>query len=374
MRRRPRGPFAAAPWVAMLVVASACGFPDPLHQAGLGVLLTPRDSALYVGAHFQARGLMVNSYGDEYPSAHFWYAGADPSASVDPGGTVTGIAIGRARVVANRAGMADTGWVSVVPAGTLALSSMSDQSHVVVVNVDGSGFATVVPSGQSYGGAPAWLPGNAGFVYQYAIPGGAGTTELFVTDLAGNSHLLATFGSNPRVSHDGAWVYTVKAEIWRLHPDGSGLERVTGPAPPFSADVHPDPSPDGAGIVFATTRFSWSGFTLATRVLATGVETPLGVQGLFPRWAPDGGRIAYLGDDPDYPGASAVFVINADGTGVRRLSDPTRHYQPQGLDWSPDGEWLLARSENTLDLIQVSTGLTLPLGFTDAYFLASWKR
>jgi Tol biopolymer transport system component len=67
-------------------------------------------------------------------------------------------------------------------------------------------------------------------------------------------------------------------------------------------------------------------------------------------------------------------VINADGTGVRQVSADGRSYQALGLDWSPDGQWLVARSDSTVDLIQVATGLTLPLGYATGYTLASWKR
>src|SRR2546426_11413004 len=93
------------PWV-MLVVAGACSFFDPLHQEGLRIILSPPDTALYVGARLKARGLMVNSYGDQYPSDHLTYAGLDPSASVERDGTVTGVTYGRARVVVTRADLA----------------------------------------------------------------------------------------------------------------------------------------------------------------------------------------------------------------------------------------------------------------------------
>jgi hypothetical protein len=131
-----------------LIIVCACSFLDPLDQAGLNVILLPHDTALYVGASFKARGLMVNSYGDQYPSEHIRYAGLDPSSTVKPDGTVTGVFYGRARVAATRATFADTGWVSVVPVGTLALSKISQQSTVDVVNADGSGFMPIVSSGQ----------------------------------------------------------------------------------------------------------------------------------------------------------------------------------------------------------------------------------
>lgn len=311
---------------------------------------------------------MANTLGDQYPSEHIRYAGLDPGATVRSDGTVTGVAYGRVRVVASRSAFVDTGRVSVVPVGMLALSRMTDPSAVDIVNVDGSGFTTIVSSGQYGGGAPAWLPGNAGLVYQYAIPGGAGATQLFVTDLAGNSTLLAASGRDPRVSRDGTWVYYGdQGAIWRVHVNGSGLELIS-----TGGDYTPDPSPDGTQLVFMSLRIPGGGAKLVVRDLADTTERLLGFDGLMPRWAPDGNEIAYWnGDVSSHTGA--IYVIHADGTGVRQVSTAGQFYVPQGLDWSPDGQWLVARSEFTLDLIQVSTGLTLPLGYSSENYLASWR-
>jgi len=273
--------------------------------------------------------------------------------------------------------MADTGWVSVVPTGTLALSLISDHSTVDIVDADGSGFVSIVSAGQFGGGAPAWLPGNAGLVYQFATPGGAGGMQLFVTDFAGHHTLLAPSGRDPRVARDGSWVYfrypaNGGGEIWRVHVDGSGLERVTVSLSLYVGDGYPDPSPDGTQLAFMSTRFPGGGFQLAVRDLASGVERLLGSEGVLPRWAPSGDSIAYWSGDLVLD-KGAIFVMSADGTGAHQVSAAGRVYLRQGLDWSPDGQWLLARSDSTLDLIQVATGLTLPLGYGASYFLASWR-
>jgi Tol biopolymer transport system component len=57
---------------------------------------------------------------------------------------------------------------------------------------------------------------------------------------------------------------------------------------------------------------------------------------LAPTWSPDGDRIAFVslrGDD--FADPSVIFVMNADGSGVRALTAP--EHEVGGLAWSPDG-------------------------------------
>jgi hypothetical protein len=350
--------------------AAACGFFDPLDQDGLRVLMAPPDTALYVGAQFHAHGMMRNSYGDVYPSEHLTYSGLDPAVMVWRSGTVTGVTYGRARVTVMREHLADTGWVSVVPSGTLAISS---HSTVDVANVDGSAFRTLASAGQGGGGAPTWLPGTAGLVYHYAIPGGAGARQLFVTDLTGSSRPLVS-GEYPRAARDGSWVYFQNGSaIWRVRLDGSGLEQLS----PVGTNVpygHPDPSPDGTELVAIRGRFPFEGtFDVIVRDLAAGSERAVGVAGLFPRWSPDGGQIAYWSGDPFAGRRGTIAVVNADGTANHQVSAAGRFYDARGPDWSPDGQWLIARSDSTLDLVEVATGLTLPLGYVAGHLDASWR-
>jgi hypothetical protein len=66
--------------------------------------------------------------------------------------------------------------------------------------------------------------------------------------------------------------------------------------------------------------------------------------------------------------------VRPDGTGFRRISLPNRNYRPQALDWSSDGEWLLAKGDSTMELVEVATGLSLPLAFTQHHYWASLRR
>ena len=53
-------------------------------------------------------------------------------------------------------------------------------------------------------------------------------------------------------------------------------------------------------------------------------------------WSPDGTRIAFCAD-PALDAFPAVWVINADGSGARKLS---RGRSSCGLAWSPSGNWV----------------------------------
>ena len=93
------------------------------------------------------------------------------------------------------------------------------------------------------------------------------------------------------------------------------------------------------------------------------------VPGQTPVWSPDGTRIARTGP----LGVGGIWVMQADGSGDRRVSERTGSYG-EGLDWSQDGEWLIVRGASMLELINVASGLTLRLPFTEALFERNWTR
>ncbi|HZG69699.1 MAG TPA: hypothetical protein VEZ12_23400, partial [Herpetosiphonaceae bacterium] len=61
----------------------------------------------------------------------------------------------------------------------------------------------------------------------------------------------------------------------------------------------------------------------------------------FPRWSPDGSQLTYWRDPYEHGQSTgtAVFVINADGSDERRLTDPAMFAGDP--DWSPDGAWIV---------------------------------
>src|SRR6266704_2984212 len=130
--------------------------------------------------------------------------------------------------------------------------------------------------------------------------------------------------------------FTAYEAILAINADGTTLRTVTlGPR-----DDNPMWSPDGRKIVFQSDRtqrndwdiyvVNWDGSSL--KRLTAGAATDQD-----PAWSPDGRRIAFLRD-------GSIHVMNADGTGVTRLSFTGFDSHPS---WSPDGSRIVFASSRT---------------------------
>ncbi len=220
---------------------------------------------------------------------------------------------------------------AVSPDGThIAFSSNrpapdgSTDPEIYIMRLDGTGVVQVTDTRPGSGSGaeyePAWSPDGTKLVFRR---GDGAKADLYVKDLATGTETALVI---PPTTH-GRRAY----------------------------DAQPSWSPDGRRIVFR------KGFGPATGVwvydLVTGLAVELADEAEIsesqPNWSPDGARVAYVRGD-DSAGA-AIWVVNADGTSPRPLTDPVvrslgtpvaRAHETEGgvpmysdhaPAWSPDG-------------------------------------
>ena len=134
-------------------------------------------------------------------------------------------------------------------------------------------------------------------------------------------------------------------EIWAMRPDGSARQRLTRNAIP---DDDGDWSPDGRRIVFTSWEDSAAGETFRRPDIFVMNADGSGRRRLHDaaysaqhaRWSPDGALIAFEEWDLQFGGAR-VWLMNADGSNARPAT-PLGNFSPE---WAPDGSRLLYLSE-----------------------------
>jgi TolB protein len=143
--------------------------------------------------------------------------------------------------------------------------------------------------------------------------------------------------------------------LWRVPVSGGPPEALTtGPG----EDVDPVVSRDGRTLLFANVKRTWAlvrqDVRTSTQQTLLERRTPLA----FPRYSPDGSRIALMGRNSR--GEMQLFVTNADGSNVTAVTDRPGelNIMPQ---WSRDGEALYfyqVRPSTTFRKILVSGGVS----------------
>jgi hypothetical protein len=122
-----------------------------------------------------------------------------------------------------------------------------------------------------------------------------------------------------------------------MNADGSNQTRLTNSS---DWDQYPAWSPDGSRIAFQSTRDGISGIFV---INADGsglrrVTYTTGGIDYDPTWSPDGARIAFIKLDSNTdPNPTDIYVVNADGSNLTKLTNASRDWAPV---WSPDGSRL----------------------------------
>jgi WD40 repeat protein len=183
-----------------------------------------------------------------------------------------------------------------------------------------------------------------------------GTYDLYVVELNAAGH---TVGEQVRItslpgdelggdwSPDGTRIVFQEdtgneTEFQVVAATGGPTERIPTPA----SAVDPKWSPDGRSIAFAAPHDGDLGNYDIWVMSADGSEArPLvdaGPNDWWPNWSPDGTTIAFTNG---YNGEAEVYMVNADGTGLVRLT--VRVGEDTAYGWSPDGSKVLFVSDRS---------------------------
>jgi len=350
-----------------------------MYQVGTGspasLVVGNQDTSMFMGRTFNVAA-RVTDLGGNTLSVPVAITSNSPGVASVGGSTVSGVAFGYAtlRISASAGTFSDstTRKVVVVPTGKVV---MGRQSSVVVANADGSGRRDMTWSARF----ATWSPDGS----TLAAAGWSGDA-LFIGGLDGTTRQLLPSTSwaidRPAWSRDGTWIYfggrmtpDPESKIWRVHPDGTGLESVS-PAGPAGDDSYPSPAPDGRHVVWQTTRGGTPALVVADVVL--GTTTQLVAGGTLPAWSPAGGTIGFWKEGTGFSGYGVIFTIPASGgSSVEVPSGGNSMYGGTG-EWTPDGQWLVARTgwtDQSASILRVSDGLLLSLPWVNEATAWSWS-
>ena len=209
-----------------------------------------------------------------------------------------------------------------------------DLEAIFTVQPDGSGLRQLTPAGE-FDRDPIWSPDGTRLLF-------AQGSDMYIMNADGNERRRLVVGlpeaTGYRWSPDGRLIAFTQGgfrdddffqDLWVIEADGSGGHRLATDA------AAPSWSPDSRSIAYegrGQIRVINADGTGGRRVTAQRFGA------VQPAWSPDGSRIAFittLDEPPDRPADRHIFLVNPDGTGLVNIS------RGRGDDetptWSPDG-------------------------------------
>ncbi|HEX8459090.1 MAG TPA: S8 family serine peptidase [Pyrinomonadaceae bacterium] len=246
------------------------------------------------------------------------------------------------------------------PDGKIVFSSCRDGNdwELYTMNPDGSEQTRLTYHDYSDDMWPEYSPDGT----QIAFTSGRGDDlyyQVYVMNADGTNVRRVT---NSRTGHsaESAWSPDGKQiafrtnrdagdwEIYVINVDGTNERRLTFSA---GADIDPAWSPDGTKIAFPTFRHDPSNIEMyvmnADGSNQVNISNNLGAYGAnndyYPAWSSDSTRLSFVFDGGNDPRSDQIFVMNADGSGRRNISNNMAYeYNPS---WSSDDERIVFQSD-----------------------------
>jgi dipeptidyl aminopeptidase/acylaminoacyl peptidase len=204
-----------------------------------------------------------------------------------------------------------------------------------------------------------------------------GTIFTIAPDGTGERRLTAVSGKAgddyPDVAADGSFIAfqrcTLVCRILTVRPDGTDLTVLAGQCPPGQGppkcadNTYAAVSPDSKRIAFVRAfgrvtddQIDHVGIYMmdvdGSHVRRITLPPKRTAEDGDPQWSPDGRRLVFVRQNfsAKPTGGQAVFVVNADGSHLRRVT-AWKLRAGDGPDWSPDGTQILFRSPESEDFL-----------------------
>jgi TolB protein len=311
--------------------------------------------------------------------------------------TTTSVAAVLATALAFLAALLTGGAAHATPPGANGLivyqATVGKHIQLFTVKPDGSGVHRLTRFVDSDSVHASWSPDGTRIAFErdFADRAGIYTMNLDGSDLV--SLTPSGLQGMPAYSPDGKSIVFDRSlpqedALWLMNADGSGLRQLTHNKPAGKDECRcegsPVFSPDGKRIVFVRTITDLKTAVFVVNVDGTRLRrlTPwhLGVSAKLD-WSPDGSRILISSPQAERPGtASNVYTIRPNGTGLTKLThETTPGVQDLADGFSPDGTKIIFAKTVDGGPFQVyvmnadGTGVEQLTNGVDAHW-ASWGR
>lgn len=198
--------------------------------------------------------------------------------------------------------------------------------------------------GDGYG--PSWSPTGSRLAFGRGAEVDCSTfttwrSQVLIGDSLGRSPqpLGIADSSNPTFSPDGSRIAFERSasfdpqtcegqpsSLWVANTDGAEAREIV---PASESPSDPEWSPDGGSLVFSSYREQDRGLFIVNPD-GTDIRRLVSGDASAASWSPDGRKLVFQGEDD-------LMVVNADGTGLTRLSKTAAAVRELEPVWAPDG-------------------------------------